>query len=347
MSFIINPLGYRLTKTKYSKYCWVSLSKLNYKKNLFEDKNLEKFILWFKFFLNWIGLNISILNFNIIKIYKFLQINIKILIRKKNFLKKRKKKKKNALIFNNINKIFKNNLYFKYSLFFKKYLYYNFIKRKKKNKKNIIKFFKRKKIRKKKRKIFFKYFLNFLVYNKFLKKKKKRSIYSKFFFYNINLINFNKVFFLNYFYKKKKKKNFLKYFFFFMKSLLLFFLNNIFYNKKVIINFLNQNEFYNSSESLSNFIKMRVFQKYKVLHIVNLLFNNLLKKNGIIGIEIGLFGRYQKKLRNRKVWKMKGMISPSNINSPISYKNFVVLLRFGICGVKLYLLMKVYKNEIF
>ena len=347
MSFIINPLGYRLTKTKYSKYCWVSLSKVNYKKNLFEDKNLEKFILWFKFFLNWIGLNISILNFNIIKIYKFLQINIKILIRKKNYLKRKKKIKKRVLILNNINKIFRNNSYFIYILFFKKYVYNDFIKNKIKKKKNLLKFLKRKKIKKRKVKIFFKYFLNFLFYNKFLKKKKKKSIYSKFFFYNINLLNFNKVFFLNYFYKKKKKKNFLKYFFFFMKSLLLFFLNNIFYNKKVIINFLNQNEFYNSSESLSNFIKMRVFQKYKVLHIVNLLFNNLLKKKGIIGIEIGLFGRYQKKLRNRKVWKMKGMISPSNINSPISYKNFVVLLRFGICGVKLYLLMKVYKNEIF
>ena len=109
MSFIINPLGYRLTKTKYSKYCWVSLSKVNYKKNLFEDKNLEKFILWFKFFLNWIGLNISILNFNIIKIYKFLQINIKILIRKKNYLKRKKKIKKRVLILNNINKIFRNN----------------------------------------------------------------------------------------------------------------------------------------------------------------------------------------------------------------------------------------------
>ncbi len=44
---------------------------------------------------------------------------------------------------------------------------------------------------------------------------------------------------------------------------------------------------------------------------------------------------------------MKGLIAPSNINSNISYKSFVVLLRYGVCGVKLYLLSKVYKNEIF
>jgi hypothetical protein len=46
---------------------------------------------------------------------------------------------------------------------------------------------------------------------------------------------------------------------------------------------------------------MRISQKYRVLHIVGLLFNNLLKKPNIIGLEIGLFGRYQKKLRNRKI----------------------------------------------
>jgi hypothetical protein len=82
---------------------------------------------------------------------------------------------------------------------------------------------------------------------------------------------------------------------------LIFFFNNIFYNNKIILNFLNQNEFFSSSNYLSNFIKMRISQKYRVLHIVGLLFNNLLKKSNIIGLEIGLFGRYQKKLRNRKI----------------------------------------------
>ena len=131
MSFIINPLGFRLTKTKFSKYCWVSLSKINYKKYLFEDRNLEKIIFWFRFFLNWIGLNISILNFNIIKIYKFLYINIKILKRKKSNFKKRKRRKKIFLILKNINNKFKkNNFFFKFILFFKKTIinYNSFLK---------------------------------------------------------------------------------------------------------------------------------------------------------------------------------------------------------------------------
>ena len=41
MSFIINPLSYRLTKTKFSKFNWVNLSKYNYKKFYFEDKILD------------------------------------------------------------------------------------------------------------------------------------------------------------------------------------------------------------------------------------------------------------------------------------------------------------------
>jgi len=333
MSFIVNPLGYRLTKTKFCKYNWVNLNKYNYKKNFFEDKILDNFFLWFKFFLNWINFSILIFNFNILKFNKFLQINIKLIIRKKieNNKKKRKKKKNIINYF-----LIKNNFsfFFKFFTFLKKNVY-------KKKKKNKIIF-----IKKKKKKI--KIFKNFY-YNYFFKIKNFIFLlfFSKFIKNNLNFFNLNKLFFLNYFYKKNNKKQFKKYFLFFIKSFLLFLLNNIFFNKKIILNFLNQKEFFNSANNLSCFIKMRVFQKYKVLHIVNLLFNNLIKKKSIVGIEMGLFGRYQKKLRNRKVWKLKGIISPSNINSPISYKNFVVLLRYGICGVKLYLLTKVYKNEIF
>jgi hypothetical protein len=170
----------------------------------------------------------------------------------------------------------------------------------------------KKKYLKKKNKKLNKYFL-FL-----LKKKKKKNKYLKnfilnYFFFKHNPLIKNKKIFNNYFlnneYTKNfnilnsriKKKDFLRYLFFFFKSFLIFFFNNIFYNKKIVINFLNQNEFFASSNYLSNFIKMRVSQKYRVLHIVGLLFNNLLKKSSIVGLEIGLFGRYQKKLRNRKI----------------------------------------------
>lgn len=130
MSFIVNPLSYRLTKTKFSKYNWVNLCKYNYKKNFFEDKILENFFLWFKFFLNWINFSILILNSNIYKFNKFLEINIKLIIRKNFFLKKKKKKKKKIFKFNK-NKL-KNNFFFilKFFIFLKK----NIFKKKKKRK---------------------------------------------------------------------------------------------------------------------------------------------------------------------------------------------------------------------
>lgn len=69
----------------------------------------------------------------------------------------------------------------------------------------------------------------------------------------------------------------------------------------MIFDFFNQSQFFNSSEGLCSFLKMRISQKFKPAHIINLLYKNLLKKNSVIGVEIGLFGRYQKKLRNRKI----------------------------------------------
>jgi hypothetical protein len=150
----------------------------------------------------------------------------------------------------------------------------------------------------------------------FLKKKKKKKIKTfilNLFYYKKKTKNINKLFFKNYFlnneynnfiscpFMRITKKNFINYFIFFFKSFLIFFLNNIFYNKKIILNVLIQNEFFNSSNYLSKFIKMRVLQKYRVLHIIGLLFNNLLKNSSIIGLNVGVFGRYQKKLRNRKV----------------------------------------------
>lgn len=335
MSYIVNPLSYRLTKTKFSKFNWINLSKINYKKLYFEDKILNNFALWINFFFKWISFSISVVDFNIIKFYKFIQINIKFLIRKKKKERKKKFYKKfiKKKIFNFFSlffkkKLLKNFFILKYFFIFKKKNLYN-----KNNNKYYLFFLKRK--RKKKIRYFI---LNYFHY----KKKKINSLFLKNYFLFNEYSNF-----LSVNLRPIKKKKFLKYFFFFFKSFLIFFLNNIFYNKKIIINILIQREFFNSSTYLSKFIKMRILQKYRVLHIIGLLFNNLLKQSSIVGINIGVFGRYQKKLRNRKVWKMKGMISPSNINSPISYKNFIILLRYGICGVKFYLLMKVYKNEIF
>ena len=44
---------------------------------------------------------------------------------------------------------------------------------------------------------------------------------------------------------------------------------------------------------------------------------------------------------------MRGSLSPSNINSVLSYRTFSVLLKQGLCGLKISFLNKMNKNEIF
>jgi hypothetical protein len=44
---------------------------------------------------------------------------------------------------------------------------------------------------------------------------------------------------------------------------------------------------------------------------------------------------------------MRGSLSPSNINTPITHKNFCILLKQGLCGVRVSFLNKLKKNEIF
>jgi hypothetical protein len=65
------------------------------------------------------------------------------------------------------------------------------------------------------------------------------------------------------------------------------------------------------------------------------------------GFNIRVVGRYQKKLRNRKIEISYGRIRPSNINTPISYINFIIIYKFGTCGIKISYLRNSYYYEIF
>ena len=53
-----------------------------------------------------------------------------------------------------------------------------------------------------------------------------------------------------------------------------------------------------------------------------------------------------KKLRNRIIKLRYEKIKPSNINTPIIYINFLIIYKFGSCGVKLNILRRYKYNEI-
>ena len=140
MGHLVNPITYRLSKSKYWISSWNNITKKNYKLFFLEDYNIIKFYNWIKVIINWNKLNLEILPLNIIKTYKMMIINLNLLNDDNKFLINDIKSKKYKLkkYYNQSKKyIFKSFLKYKQSKRKKKY---NFLKEKKK-KKIYIKFF--------------------------------------------------------------------------------------------------------------------------------------------------------------------------------------------------------------
>ena len=137
-----------------------------------------------------------------------------------------------------------------------------------------------------------------------------------------------------------------KKFIFILKNFLSFFIKKIFKVNNPIINFIDKKEVNYSTYSLYKLILWRLRVGYKIEHYAYLLHNKLKNERGIIGFKIGYAGRYKKKLRNKKFIKQFGAISPSNINSPLSYNQFILIMRYGVCGVKMSYVRKVYLSSI-
>jgi hypothetical protein len=80
---------------------------------------------------------------------------------------------------------------------------------------------------------------------------------------------------------------------------------------------------------------------------LGILKRKLANNKKVKGFRIKAVGRYQKKLRNKKIEVNYGRIRLSNINTPLSYINFIIIYKFGTCGIKINLLRDSYNYEIF
>lgn len=102
--------------------------------------------------------------------------------------------------------------------------------------------------------------------------------------------------------KNSLLKNFnLKFFFRLLSFFLSFFLKNVFQHKNFTFNFFQKNNFFLNAQFLKSIIQNSVSNKNKISHIIKKIFRKTKKKIAIIGLKIGYFGRYEKKLRNKKV----------------------------------------------
>ena len=134
-------------------------------------------------------------------------------------------------------------------------------------------------------------------------------------------------------------KNFIEHLF-----LVIFKLDNlrVFYIKKYQMNVMGT-----KAKLFKNLFNYRLATGFKVPFLVKVICKKLNYDKSLVGCKIGFFGRYSKKLRNRKIWRYVRHIKPSVINTPLDYYNVLILQKWGITGIKLSMLRKKTFNFIF
>lgn len=383
MGHLINPVTYRLGKTKFWNFAWVNKTKKNYKNFLIEDLNFYKFSKWLFSILSWEKIGVFIYDFKLIKKFDSIDFCLFFFLRKLRLSVLHKKSFFHFFVKNSfLNFFFKTSLNKKMRSFKSFFLLknnsdllknksvssYKKLKRKKYffKKKRILKMFLKqqyssslKKKKKNKKKLWLNNFLfNYSVFLFNKDKMFKKMFFKKFNYYFLNQ-NLNKSCYLFKDFLKNDdffllQKNFLNrsfnynFFFSILKIFLTFFLKKVFGHSKVNFNFFQKKLNFLNSNSIKKYIRFNMLNnRSRVTQVVKKVFKKTKKKYFILGLKIGFFGRYEKKLRNKSVWQIRGSLSPSNINTPITHKNFCILLKQGLCGVKVSFLNKLKKNEIF
>jgi hypothetical protein len=383
MGHLINPITYRLGKTKFWNFIWVNKTKKNYKNFLVEDLNFYKFSKWLFSILSWHKIGVFIHDFKVVKRYNSLDFCLFFFLKKLNLFSVYKKTFFNFFIRDSFVNFFNHFLISKKTRKLHSFMHSTSkvnkiihanklilqIKNKKKvfyKKKKLLKLFLKqnfgaKKRKKNKKRLWLNNYITNYCFFSLKKGKEYKKRFLKTFNYYFLLKSFGaKRFFLNNAYYKGNyndfllQKNFLSrvfnygFFFRILNFFLSFFLKKIFNNKKITFNFFQKKTYFLNAKTIKKYVRFNLLNtRSKVTQTVKKVFRKTKKKYFILGLKIGFFGRYEKKLRNKSVWQIRGSLSPSNINTPITHKNFCILLKQGLCGVKVSFLNKLKKNEIF
>lgn len=379
MGHLINPITYRLGKTKFWSSVWSSKTRKNYKSLLVEDLNYFKFLNWVLSVLSWNKVGIFINDFSLVKNFDSVNISFFFYMNKlklssniKAYFYKFLFKNKFLIFFF---KILANKKFLSFKSFFSKKIDFFNLKKLSKHKrvkgliqkrKRVLKFLNKlnyglnvKKRRKnnKRKQLISTSLLKYFFFNYKDKKKYKKYYLKK---YNFYFLNKNlKINSLLYFDTQRSLSNILqknilfrsfnyKFFFRVLSLFLSFFLKKVFKHDNFFFNFFKKNSLLYNAKSIKQFIRFGMSKnRSRMTQVVKKVFKKTRKKYFVLGLKIGFFGRYEKKLRNKNVWQVRGSLSPSNINTPITHKNFCILLKQGLCGVKVSFLSKLEKNEIF
>ena len=108
------------------------------------------------------------------------------------------------------------------------------------------------------------------------------------------------------------------------------------------INFYNTSEL--SIEVIKKFIIVRLQQRFKISQIIIPIMKNLKENQNILGYKFSFSGRFSRREMATYEWFVDGAIPLNTINAKIEYKQFPVLLKDGICGIKIWINRK-FKEE--
>jgi hypothetical protein len=79
-------------------------------------------------------------------------------------------------------------------------------------------------------------------------------------------------------------------------------LKKVFQHKNFIFNFFQKNNLLLNAKSIKKFIRFSMEKnRSRVTQVVKKVFRKTKRKYFILGLKIGFFGRYEKKLRNKSV----------------------------------------------
>ncbi len=172
-----------------------------------------------------------------------------------------------------------------------------------------------------------------LVKDTFLQRNKYYKFLNKF----IKILYFTKkrkFIFLNFFFK------FFSYystnFFIFFKNIIKFF-KKFLLNKDINIYFKNVSKFQITSSLISRYISIRLKQRFSLKEILKPILKDLSSNPSIEGFKISCCGRFTKKEIATYKWERQGKISLNTIKANIDYSLNHVILKYSVCGIKVWL----------
>jgi hypothetical protein len=113
----------------------------------------------------------------------------------------------------------------------------------------------------------------------------------------------------------------------------------------VKINFYSTSEL--SIDVVKKFIIIRLQQRFKVSQIIVPIMKNLKENKSVLGFKFSFSGRFSRREMATYEWFVDGAVPLNTINAKIEYKQFPVLLKDGICGIKVWINRKLdYEDNI-